>query len=459
MTVKKLLCFGLAVCLAVSLWGCGGKAEEPGPEEIFEELLAADYQVYHLFYNGGLSADSGQTKMLENNLYWLVTDPDYNTMDALQRRLEGIYLRSETVKGILGTTDAEGHPLLRSQDGRLWRSSAPEASVFGYEVEEGGIALVSLAETAAAFSVQETALDGSLYEARLSMTKTAAGWRLDGPRWEAERTLVREGSDKKSLVSSGAARRAAEKFLGSILDGGVPDLPWSTAAWQNVKIRSAVLTQALEELDSQGVYLVRVDVEDGGGVFPEGMQDYRLVMGFDVMRFGDESTVYPVYFRPASEQYYNKTSYVEQNYGGLGSAEYVKSFIDYFGMVTFRSPWDLPPETVVEFSLFFARSEEGDQRFTQQEMDDAILRTFGITGFDSRSTRFYVPEQDRYLLWGRDSSVRDYLIKMPEIKGGNAQVEVTFYEDVLCTTPLRTVLYTLEKEEDSWRLLSATLAE
>lgn len=460
---KKLLCLILALCLGISLWGCGTEAKEPGPEEVFEELLAADYEVYYLIYAGGLTVDSDQSKMLENAPYWLVTSSDYGTMDALQKRLDSIYIRSETVKTILGTVDAEGRPLLRSQDGHLWRSAAPALLAPGYEVEEDTITLVSsTAGAAATFSFQESALDGSLYETRLSMTKTAAGWRLDGPRWEAERTLIREGSDKESLVSSGAARRAAEDFLGSILDGGLPEVRGVTlgklTAWQNIRVRSAVLTQAVEELDSQGSYIVRVDMEDGGGIFPEGEQDYRLEMRCDEMRFGDK--VYPAYFRPASERYYNWIGYVEQNQEGPGPVWYVDAFIGFFGMTTFQTPWELPAETVVEFSLLFAESEEGDYRFTAAELDEAIRKTFGVTGFDGRGTKFYVKDQDRYLLWGRGSNFYNLLIQMPQIRGTQAQVDVTFYDDVLCTSPLRTIRYTLEKDSDgSWRLLSALSAE
>lgn len=460
--LKKLLCFILAFCLAASLAGCGEQPQEIKPEEAFEDLLAADYEVYYLFYGGGLAVDSDQSKMLENDPYWLVVSPDYSTMEELQRRLESIYLRSETVKAILKTGDANGRLLLRSQDGQLWRSISPVVRALGYEVEEDTIQLVSSTSSTAVFSFQETSLDGSLYETRLSMTKTVAGWRLDAPRWEAERILIREGSDRDSLVSVGAARRAAENFLGSILDGGLPEVRGVSlgrlTAWQNIRIRSAVLLEAVEEMDSQGTYLVRVDVEDGGGVFPEGTQDFLLRISCDYMRFGDK--VYPSYFRPASEEYYNWSGYVEQNQDGFGPAAYVDGFIGFYGATTFQTPWELPPETVVEYSLLFAESKGGDYRFTAAELDDAIQRTFGITGFDGRGTKFYVKDQDRYLLWGRDGNLYDLLIKMPQIRGNQAQVDVTFYDDVLCTSPLRTIRYTLEKGGDgSWRLLSALSAE
>lgn len=455
---KRLFSAFLAFCFALSLASCQKQPAELPVEEAFEQLLAADYEAYYLIYNGGLTADSGQPKMLENAEYWRVTSPDYGTMDALQKRLESIYLRSETVKTILSARDQNNNPLLRSQDGSLWRSAAPELQAMAYEVDDATITLENQTDSAAAFSFRETGLDGSLYKTGLSMTKTAAGWRLDAPRWEAERTLIREGSGKTSLVEQGAARQAAEAFLASILDGGTPDLPGVTlgnvSAWQNVRISSAVITKVVEELDSQGDYIVSVAVEDGGGVFPDGAQDYRLVMRCNEMRYGD--AVYPAYFRPASEQYYNWTSYVEQNQDGPGPMWYVNAFISYFGWATFQTPWELPPETVVEFSLFFAQSAEGDQRFTPAEVADAIEKTFGITGFDGTGTKFYVKDQDRYLLLGRGGNFYDLLIGMPQIHGSQAQVEVTFYEDVLCTSPARTIRYTLEKGNDgSWMLLSA----
>jgi len=459
MPMKKLLCAVLALCLGLSLGGCGGQAPEPGPEEAFQRLLAADYEVYYLIYGGGLTADSDSAMTKEKTAYWEVTSADYGTLDALQRRLEDIYLRSETVKAILGAEDKAGDQLLLWEDGRLWRSAAPEVRAFGYEVEEETIRLESQSDTAASFSFQESGLDGSLYETAMSITKTAGGWRLDAPRWEAERTLIREGSGQTSLVGQGAARQAAEAFLASLLEGGVQESLQGVqlgdcSAWQGVKITSAAITETVEEFDSQGDYLVSVTVENGGGVFPEGTQDYRLVMRCNEMRFGD--AVYPAYFRPASEQYYNWSDYVEQNQDGPGPCWYVDAFIGFYGWTTFQDPTQLPADTVVEFSLLFAQSAEGDDRYTPAELAGAVERTFGLENFDGTGTKYYVKDQDRYLLWGRGGNIMDLLIQMPKIRGSQAQVDVSFYGDVLCTARLRTIRYTLEKGNDgSWKLLSA----
>lgn len=459
---KRLFCAFAALCLCLAaLGGCGGgKEPEAGPEETFLRLLAADYEVYYLIYGGGLTVDGDQG----SGDYRPVTSAGYDTIDALQKRLESVYLRSETVKAILEAPDQLGGPLLKTENGRLLRSIRPTVLALGYEVEETTLQLESQTNSAAAFTFQETGLDGSLYQTKLSMTKTAAGWRLDAPRWEAERTLIREGSDRDSLVEEGEARRAAEEFLTAIREGSLASVPgWqglgNFSAWQNVKITAAGITRVVEELDSWGDYIVSVTVEEGGGVFPEGTRDFRLVMtANDYMR--PFSRVYPAYFRPASEEYYNWNGYVEQNQNGPGAAALVSSFIDFFGWPTFQTPWDLPPETVVEFSLMFAESSEGDQRFTPAEVEEAIRRTFGVTGFDGRGTKFYVKDQDRYLLWGRGGSIHDLLIQMPEIRGSKARVEVTFYDDVLCTVPLRTLCYTLEKNDDgSWMLLSALRAD
>lgn len=455
---KRLACALLAFCLCLAaLGGCGEKQKpDASPEDAFRRLLAADYEVYYLIYGGGLTVDSSQG----GTGYQPVNSAGYETIDALQKRLESIYLRSETVRDILEAPDQTGAPLLKIENGQLLRSARPTLLTLGYEVDDTSIQAESQSDSAAAFLFQETGLDGSLYRTRLSMTKTAGGWRLDAPRWEAERTLIREGSDQDSLVGADAARLAAEEFLAAIHEGSLASISkWQGVAdpsvWQKIKISSAKITEVAEDGDSWGDYTVSVTVEDGGGAFPEGTQDYRLVMTLnDYQRPYD--SVYPVYFRPVSEEYYNWSGYVEQNQDGPGPAWHVNAFIDLFGPVAFETPWDLPPETVVEFSLLFAQSSEGDQRFTPAELDAAIQKTFGITGFDGRGTKFYVKEQDRYLLWGRGGRIHDLLIQPPKIRSSQAQVDVTFYGDVLCTAPLRTLRYTLEKENDgSWMLLSA----
>ncbi len=453
---KRLTCALLALCLCLAaLGGCGEKQPpDASPEDAFRRLLAADYEVYSLIYGGGLTVDSSQG----GTGYQPVNSAGYETIDALQKRLESIYLRSETVRDILEAPDQTGAPLLKIENGQLLRSARPTLLTLGYEVDDTSIQAESQSDSAAAFLFQETGLDGSLYRTRLSMTKTAGGWRLDAPRWEAERTLIREGSDQDSLVEADAARLAAEEFLASVVNGSLPQdqsgMLGDLSAWQEIKVSSAKVTETVEEGDSWGDYRVAVTVENGAGVFPEGEQQFRLVMNCNEMRYGDR--VYPAYFRPASEEYYNWGGYVEQNQDGPGPAWYVDAFIGFYGSATFATPWDLPPETVVEFSLLFAQSSEGDQRYTPAELDAAIQKTFGITGFDGRGTKFYVKEQDRYLLWGRGGNIYDLLIQPPRIRSSQAQVDVTFYGDVLCTAPLRTLRYTLEKNHDgSWMLLSA----
>ena len=461
---KKLLAVLLSLCLwTASLSGCGGPAAETDQAltDTFEELLAADYEVHYLFFSDGMKVDAGLRQELDGQGYSAVTAP-YSTMSQLKERLEDTYAQEETRSAILKTQDPNGHPLVVEKDGKLWRSDTPNLLAVVYEVREGSIRMERRDEGAITFLFEETRLDGSLYETKLTMERTSAGWRLAGPRWEAERKLLREGSDIDSVIPEDAARQAASAFLAALVEGDIDEInriteAWGTwpGAWDKIRITKADITEAVEERDSRGDYRVMVTVEAGGGVFPEGEQEFRLVVTSDDYQYHTEEVI-PVYFRPTSERYHNWRDYSLPETEVDRVASRVEIFISMAGWQTFATPWELPAETLAEFSLLFAEAADGGQLFTPEEFNDAVERTFGITGFDGRGTSFYSKEQDRYLLWGRGPNQPHLLIHPVRIIGTRAEVDVTFYGDILCTLPTASLRYSLYKGDDGgWRLFSA----
>lgn len=469
--LKENLCrvLSLFLCLAL-LGGCGGDSAPQGnsDEDItaaFEELLAADYEVYYLLFADGLPVDRAGERELDGALYYPVTSQRFPNREALKKRLEEVYAKEETVEALLAAPDAKGNPALAQRDGALWRSAACAVSALGYEVVEDSIRLTGRrSDLTATFSFQEEGLDGSLYETAMSISRTGAGWRLDAPRKDGERKLLREGSSQTSAYKEGTARRVAEDFLAAIHTGSAAQVAavasGDCAAWEGVRITEARITGVTEELDSQGDYKVQVTVEDGKGFLPEGSQEYRLVVRCGQDMSWEAGQVIPFYFRPASERYYNWTGLETQSSPENEAANSIEVFISLYGMQTFASPWELPPETVAEFSMVLTEPEREDLIYTREELSAAVESCFGIAGFDGRSTKFYSKEQGGYLLWGRGSGIHDFLMELPRTANGQSQVDVTFCRDPLCTSRLRTIRYTLADNGDgSWRFVSAVQIE
>lgn len=466
--MKKSLCRLLPVLLCLTLLGgCGNSGAAPQGNSdadltaAFEELLAADYEVYYLLFAGGLPVDRAGAKELDGASYYPVASRQFPNREALKKRLEEVYAKEETVEALLALRDPEENPALVERDGTLWRSAACAVSTLGYEVVEGSVRLTGRrSDLTAAFSFQEEGLDGSLYETAMTISRTGAGWRLDAPRKDAERKLLREGSAQTSPYKEGTARRVAEDFLAAVRTGKAADVAavagGDCAAWEGVRITEARITGVTEELDSQGDYRVQVTVEDGKGVFPEGTQEYRLVARCGQDRSWEAGQVLPLYFRPASERYYNWADLEARNRPENGAAYNIEVFISLYGMPAFASPWELPPETVAEFAMMMVKPQGEDMVYTPQELAAAVERTFGITGFDGRSTKFYSQEKNGYLLWGRGPAFPYVLIGMPQTAGSSCQVDVTAYSDPLCTKKLHSLRYTMGKNADgSWHFISA----
>lgn len=467
---KKLISalLTLFLCLAL-LSGCGeGDGSPQGDSDealtaLFGELLAADYEVHYLIYSDGLAVDADRS-LEENGTSYRAVLPPYADKASLKKRLEEVYARDETMEALLSAKDSGGVPRLLERDGALWRSEPSSIAALGYEEVEGSIRLTGRrASLNATFRFQETGPDGSLYDTTLSISKTARGWRLDRPRRDAERKLLREGSAQSTAIKEGTERRAAEEFLAAIQSGDLSAIAAATGrdatSWAGVRITEARISEAVEELDSYGEYQVQVTVENGAGIFPEGTQEYRLILQCDDMSAWTPRVI-PVYFRPASEQYYNRIGFEVRTRPENKPAEAVYNFVYLYNSVTFETPWDLPAETVAEYAMIQARPENGGESFSPGELSQAVKQAFGLTGFDGTGTGFYVKGEDAYYLWGRGAVSVNVLIGMPKTAGGKSQVEASFYSDTLCTARLRTLRYTLEKNGDgSWRLLSAVEIE
>ena len=456
-TGKRLLAAALA--LGLGLFAACGAPEETDAEltAAFTDLLAADYEVYYLFYSGGLPVDQGVTLELEGAEYHPVSSAEYRSLQDLRELLERVYADERTVEALLAVKDPHGVPLLAEEEGVLYRSATRDIYALGYEAEEETAALASRDGDRAVFTFRETGLDGSLYETEMAMTRTSRGWRLEGPRSDARRELVREGSGEESAIGAGEAREVAEGFLSALTAGDAAALAQMTqgkeSLWSAVRVSRAEIAQAEEELDSQGSYLVDLSVEEGGGILEEGEGEYRLQVGFEPLT----GKVSPLYFQPAGREYYNWQDSAE-TVGEASPGWLVEEFIRLYGTVTFASPEELPAETVAEFSIVRLAEATGqwDRVYTLEEVAAEAERTFGLAAFDAGETPFYSEAQGGCLMLGRGGSSFNMLMEMPAAGEEGVLVRVGFYRDLLCTDPENAILYTLEElPEGGWRLLSA----
>ncbi len=456
---RRLLCVLFCLSFCFGLAACQEK-EETDEEltETFSRLLAADFEVYYLFYSDGLPVDQNVTQQVEGADYHPVVSTEYKDLDDLRNLLEGVYAEESQVEAHLEVKDPHGTPLLAEVDGKLYRSATRDIYAMGYEVDDTSIRLEERGEEQASFVFLETGMDGSLYETRMTMVKTSQGWRLEAPRSEAQREVVREGSGETSAIAQGEARRTAEDFLEALKAGDAAALAEMTqgeeAVWSGVRVSRAEITEVREELDSQGDYLVSLQVEEGGDVLEEGEQEYRLYVQFDAF----SGKVSPVYFQPSAREYYNWLPYSSQD---SEPAEAVAEFISLYGTQTFASPDELSPEILTEFAIVRMAETSGqwDQVYTAEEVAAQVEETFGIPEFDGSTTPFYSTEQGGYIMWGRGGSSFNMLMEMPVVKDGQAEIRVAFYKDLLCTVPESSITYLLEENpEGGWRFLSAAMS-
>jgi hypothetical protein len=456
---RRLLCAVLCLGFCFGMAACGDR-EETDEEltETFSQLLAADFEVYYLFYSDGLPVDQNVTQQVDGADYHPVVSTEYEDLNDLRELLERVYAQESQVEAHLEVKDPHGVPLLAEVDGKLYRSATRDIYALGYEVDDTSIRLEERGEEQASFVFLETGMDGSLYETHMTMVKTSQGWRLEAPRSEAQREVVREGSGESSAIAQGEARQTAESFLEALKAGDAAALAEMTQGeeevWSGVQVSRGEITEVREELDSQGDYLVSLQVEKGGGVLEEGEQEYRLYVQFDAL----SGKVSPVYFQPSAREYYNWLPYSSRDSEPAGEVE---EFIGLYGTQTFDSPDELSPEVITEFAIVRMAETSGqwDQVYTAEEVAAQVEETFGISGFDGSGTPFYSAEQGGYIMWGRGGSSFNMLMEMPIVQDGRAEVKVGFYKDLLCTVPESSITYVLEENQDGgWRFLSASVS-
>ena len=449
-----------ALMLAALLTACGGPRDAASA---FGDLLAKDYEVCYIFYSQGLPVDDSPEAALERDgsVYRPSASEEYKTMSDLEKLLEETYAGRDTIEGYLALEDSQGHPLFLEEGGKLYQSAQGELRMPRFEARDDTAVLVEETEERAVFTLEEDSLDGSLYQCTLALTKTEKGWRLETPREEGERTLLREGSDEETLAVEGSARAAAEAFLEALKAADTGKIEMLTEApegtysgWRAIQIENAQITDTQEEGDSYGSYRVALKVLSGAGIFADGESTYKMEVGFGSSPDG----VVVRSFRPAEPVPYSQLPYEERT---DGACEAVMEMIGLFGFQPFGSPAELPAEVVTEYCLSQLSKdktfEEVMEGISPQELSDAAWTYFGLEDFQARDTAYYNAGLEAYMTAGRSGFEGDYLVMgSREGSGGTIIVEVRTYTDPLQTQNERIYIYTMSPdEEEGFRFLSA----
>lgn len=456
----------LVLVMSVAFSGCGSKTEtDTQLLETFSELLAKDYEVYYLFYAGGLPVD-GETSLEEGGtVYYRSASVEYRSLSDLEKLLKSTYARQGDRDALLGRIDQATTLLFIEENGTLYKSGLETVTVYPYEVQEDTIRLTARSEQTATFTFQEEGLDGSLYETTLSMSRSDKTWLLDGQAIQADRTLLREGSGKDSLFDTGEARRTAQAFLDALTAGdaaAIESLSWAPsgtyAAWSGLKVSSARIVEELEDLDVQGDYLAELQVEDGAGVLREGTVRYRLKIGMvNAVLFGaygDGAGELSVdYFQPEELAPYELKPTAERT---DGAANAVDRLLGFFGVVTFEKPEDLGADRITEYVLIDLMDEQDQaESFSLAQVRDRAGQLFGLENF-SPSQSFYSAQQNGYLASGRGLQLNHVLTFPQASQDDRSVVEVRVYADPLQTRVDRVVAYTLARGNGGvWQFVSA----
>lgn len=450
---KQIFCIILTLLLVFPT-ACGS---EENLVETFETLVASDYEVYYLCYTMGLPTDSAQTVEQNGTTYQLVSSMDYQSLADLQKLLDDTY-QPGVASDYLNRTDSNGNPIFLEQDGKLYQSTSAEIFMLPYEMIEGTTTLEQELGDTAFFSFEETGWDGSLYQTTMSMSKNEQGrWRLDSPRIDASRTVIREGAADDIIASGSTARQVAEEFLNALSGADTSEIERLSGAsngtyqsWSGIQVSNAAIVNTIEDLNVYGSYEVAMQVADGAGILEEGNVRYRMIVSYP--DFGDSMTVQ--YLKPMSVDPYNLRPQEERT---STAHEMIIQYLMAFGSGLYESTADLPVDWVAEYCLIQLTNEIGYEQsyFTGEQLQAKALSCFGIENFDASGTPFYTP--DGYVAFGRGGYSLNYLIFDGVEEDGDLLIPVTIYSDPLQTHEELNITYRMRQNADgSYRFVSAT---
>ncbi len=453
---------GMALVLALGAAACGSEKPQTSltAEEAIPTLLGQDYEAAYLLTNLGMTVDSTAGVEVDGETYYPVVSEKYKTTADLRALLESTYGDSATVDRLMATVDQEGKPLFRDIDGKLYQSAKGVAADQWLEPDLESVQVQENGDQATAV-VQETGLDGFLYECTVTATRNEEGqWRLTTPRSEAPRKKVGDAQgteETQPQVSASQVRQLAENFLTALKNGDTQTIeelaeaePGTYQGWSALQISQAELTETLEEYETGGTYRVALTVDNGVGLLPEGEQIWELWVRCD-----ENLQLMVERFQPGEPEPYRTMEHP--------AGEQVSRMLNYFGGPNFQDPSQLDGDVMVEYCLQVLSEENGFQQsgFTLEQLQQAIYRYFGLEHYDPSGSAFYRPETDDYMAYGRGGiQMPEQNLYLTQPEEGTVEVRVYTYEDPLCTRPAKMQLWVLrDNGNGTYEFVSAATGE
>ena len=453
----------LAALLALLLPGCSREESDEELAEAFTNLMAGDYEVRYLFLFGGLPTDAAVSMEYDGGTYRQVVSSEYKNIEDLQRLLSSVYARTEESDAMLARTDQNGRPQLIEQAGTLWVSADWRLESASAELIEDSVRVEEKEKDYARMYFEEAAADGSLLAASIGMTRTGDGWRLAEDPGAAERTVLREGSGETQLSAPGELRAMAESFLQALQTGNTAQLErlsWAPAGTYAdlaaAKVTEARITGTESEGEAYAAYTVRLSVEDGAGILPEGESMFRIAAGmpdsflWEAPDGAKELSV--TVFAPLESE--RKTADYER-------AAAVYSLLALGGPVAFETTQELPSDLATEYLLSQIYDYSYTSGVSREELAAAAEKYLGLSDFKPDGD-FYDAQLNGYIVYGHGGAVYNgVLYEVPEIPvQADAAFDLALYSDPLRLRQTARVRYTLESlPEGEWRLLSGQVLE
>lgn len=221
--------------------------------------------------------------------------------------------------------------------------------------------------------------------------------------------------------------------------------------WKDVRVESASFLPMESAAEWEYLYELTLTVtEPGDTLLLLGQAPYIARVGF--VPFGENYL------------YVNAVALPDGILGGPAPGEdpeiqLIETLRGYGLTDTFYHPSELEREKLLDYIILLSAMDidRMEMEFTQEEIDATARKYFGLEHFDGRDLRYYVPETERYLLWGRGGSVlKERAVQLIEGEDGVKSVLIEGYTDPFELVVGYRIAYTMHPNGDgSYRFASA----